>query len=366
VNGHNIAPLVDTSLLPRTNGDERVVSAAHRLYEHLIALWAPGVIEAAHDLGVFAELANGPRSSEELARHLDTDLRTTRILLDALYAYEVLERERAADRTLRYVLTEEMRACLLPGGLFSLVGKITYDRNVAWGAWRDLAQAVRTGGRDTTGQLRENQISQTDYQSLAGGINFWAPPIVEILAQGLKGFGWSDGRNRKMLDVGCGTGLYSQLLLSHFPSLEATGLDAESIVPVAMEQSRRLGVEDRFAVEACDFWKSAWGDSFDVVFFANIFHLQTSEQAQELTGLAAKALAEDGLVVIVDHIVDAERKVATPQDRFAILFAASMTATGGGDAYTLEDYDEWFARSGLKRVKVLETPMHRILFAGHA
>jgi hypothetical protein len=56
----------------------------------------------------------------------------------------------------------------------------------------------------------------------------------------------------------------------------------------------------------------------------------------------------------------------TAQDRFAMLFAASMLATGGGDAYTLSAYDQWLAEAGLERVAVLEAPMHRLLIVGHA
>ncbi|MEU3994119.1 hypothetical protein AB0F24_38320 [Streptomyces platensis] len=81
---------------------------------------------------------------------------------------------------------------------------------------------------------------------------------------------------------------------------------------------------------------------------------------------AAKAMASHGLVAIVAHIVDADRNVVAAQDRFALLFVASMATTGGGDAYMVEDYDGWFARRGLRRVSVLETPMHRILLAGRA
>ena len=53
----NHTPLVDTELLP---GRGTGVNAAHRMYEHLIGIWATGVIEAAHDLGAFTALISGP------------------------------------------------------------------------------------------------------------------------------------------------------------------------------------------------------------------------------------------------------------------------------------------------------------------
>src|SRR5579871_1788362 len=112
----NVLSLVDTALLSDAPGEQRTIKAAHRWYEHLIALWAPGVIEAAHDLGIYECLADRPLTSAEVAEALGTDPRATRILLDALYAYELIERAPGLDDEAMYVLPREAAECLLPGG----------------------------------------------------------------------------------------------------------------------------------------------------------------------------------------------------------------------------------------------------------
>jgi SAM-dependent methyltransferase len=358
----NLHPLVDTALLP---GSSAAVGAAHRVYEHLISLWAPGVIEAAHDLGVFQRLAAGPVTSAGLATHLGTDRRATRVLLDALAAYDIVGRGRGADGTVTYALPDDLRDCLLPDGLFSLTGKISYDRQLAWGAWRDLAGAVRDGATGADGSRSLNGISTAHYRNLVGGLNFWAPPIVEVLSRALLDRGWRPGEPTTMVDVGCGTGIYSHLLLDRFPGLRAVGLDVPDIVPIAVAQSERLDVASRFEARVLDFAAEDWGEGFDLVLLVNIFHLQTPESAQELLRRATKALADDGVVAIVDQVVagdDAGRP--STQDRFAWLFAASMLATGGGDAYTVDIYDGWLGNVGLRRVALLDTPMHRVLLGG--
>lgn len=362
----NIRALADTMLLPGHGFQHDVVTAAHRVYEHLVAIWAPGVIEAAHDLGVFAELSAGAATAGQLAERLGTDGRATRVLMDALYAYDIVERTTGPGAPPSYRLPDAIRECLLPGGLFSLAGKIAYDRRLAWQAWRGFADAVRRGSQDDSGGEALNQISVDEYESLVSGINFWAPPIVEVLRQGLVEYGWPVERAVRVVDVGCGTGLYSQLLLREFPQWNAVGLDVERIVPLAGAQAEELGVAARFDAMACDFWRDSWGRNVDLIMLANIFHLQTPESAETLVRLAAEALAEDGVLCIVDHVVDDQRTAKSVQDRFALLFAASMLATGGGDAYTLNDYDDWFARYGLRRVRILETPMHRILLGTRA
>ena len=89
---HNVRPLVDTALLPDWRGAGKVVHSAHRVYEHLISLWAPGIIEAAHDLGVFAELSTGAKTSSQLAGACNANERAMRVLMDGLYAYDIVDR----------------------------------------------------------------------------------------------------------------------------------------------------------------------------------------------------------------------------------------------------------------------------------
>jgi SAM-dependent methyltransferase len=355
--------LADGALLPAGDGDARVIREAHRWYEHLIALWAPGMIEAAYDLGVFAMLASGPLTHAELAEKLQADPHATRVLLDGLSAYGLLERTWDTAGALIYVLPPAASECLLPDGLYSLAGKIGYDRRLAWSAWRNLADSVRSGTRDAGGSEQVNQISESEYEALVHGINFWAPPVVDILAAALEGFGWAAGKQTAMLDVGCGTGLYSQLLLRRFPFLSAVGLDVQRITPLSVRQSERLNVRSRFSPVVSDFQNDEWGEGFGLVLFANIFHLQTPESAQKLAQKAAMAVSDSGYVAIVDHIIDDDLDEQSTQNRFFRLFAVSMLATGGGDAYSISEYEKWLAVAGLRRVALLDTPMHRILLA---
>ncbi|MFR9673718.1 SAM-dependent methyltransferase [Streptomyces sp. TR06-5] len=363
---HNVRPLVDTALLPDWHGSGNVVHSAHRIYEHLISLWAPGIIESAHDLGVFAELSTGPKSSDRLAESCGANRRAMRVLMDGLYAYDVVDRLPSDDGPTLYRMSDEMGECLLPDGLFSLVGKMDYDRQLAWHSWRNLSDAVRHDNRGEAGELQLNQISEHNYESLVRGINFWAPPIVEALRGGFETLEWPTDRAASVLDVGCGTGLYSQLLLQRYEQWSATGLEAPHIAPIARAQAERLGVADRFDVQVRDFWTEDWGTGHDLLVFVNIFHLQTPESAQELLHRSKKALADGGLICIADHMVTDAKDAKSVQDRFAMLFAASMLATGGGDAFLLDEYDEWLAATGLRRVAVLDTPMHRVLLVGHA
>jgi SAM-dependent methyltransferase len=356
--------LVDYACLQRgSEFDTQGVQAAHLLYEKLIGLWAPTLIEAAHELGVFTELANGPAAASGLAAALGTDDRATRVLLDALYAYGLLTRGGSARQGHLYALSPSYRECLLPGGQLSLTGKFIHDQRIALPAWRRLPDAVRSGTHSQSGAEQVNQIDEDDYRSLAGGISFWAPPVVDLLSDELFAAGWDPDSPKAILDVGCGTGLYSHLLLRRFRSARALGLDAPQIAQLAAAAAGELGVDDRFSAQGGDFWKDPWRANQDLILFVNIFHLQTPSSAQQLLRSAAEALATGGIVCITDQIRVGDDEDDSPQNRFAVLFAASMLATGGGDTYRLETYDRWLRLAGLRRIQLLDAPMHRILLA---
>lgn len=362
--GARVSTFVDQTLLSDTGEDAPVIREAHRWYEYLISLWAPGVIEAAFDLGVFTALAEGPLTAKALAAEVHSDPDATRVLLDGLYAYDLLEQYAGNSGTPIYVLPEVAKECLLPDRLYSLAGKIQYDRALAWNAWRNLADLVRSGARKEDGSERLNQICESDYvDTIVQGINFWAPPVVEILASALEKRGWADDEPRVMLDVGCGTGVYSHLLLRRFPFLSSVGLDEQRIVPLAIAQGERLGVASRFKPIVRDFQTKEWGEGFSLAVISNVFHLQTRESARKLAGKAGKSLSAGGYLAIVDHIIDEDLDGQSTLNRYFKLFAVSLLATGGGGSYTVADYDKWLAPAGLRRVALLDTPMHRVLLA---
>ncbi|MDN5794438.1 MAG: methyltransferase domain-containing protein [Intrasporangium sp.] len=361
------APLVDFNRIPMgIQGDALAVHSAHEVYELLVGLWAPAIIEAAHDLGVFAELRLGAAAATGVSSALGTDTQATRVLLDALHVYGLLDRTGSERTGHTYALPSHLAEVSTNEGAFSLVGKFLHDRHVAWPAWRGLAETVRHGAHRADGGWSENQISSHDYLALAKGISFWAPPVVELLSHELQVLGWDVDGPRRMLDVGCGTGIYTHLLLGRFPTWRGLGFDVEDVVGLASTTAHEYGVADRFSPMNGDFWSTPWPAEQDLVFFGNIFHLEPRGRAQQLARLASDALADDGLVVIVDQIRVGDTERESAQDRFAVLFAASMLATGGGDTYRLAEYDRWLRDAGLARVSLVDAPMHRILIARHS
>lgn len=354
--------LVDYEHFQRSGVGFDEICAAHKVYETLVGLWAPGVIEAADELGVFREIAKSSKTPAELAEVAGAGSHGMRILLDALCVYGLLNRDVDDSDGYKYSLKPFFGSVVTGHGSASLIGKFLYDRQLAWPAWVNFVDAVRNSGDPDSGR-QENQIPAGQYIHLTKGISFWAPPIVDVLCHRLEELGWSSSSEKHILDVGCGTGIYSHLLLRSFRGSQAIGLDVPEICRVAIESASEFGVDDRFATREVDFWSEGWPKNQDLVVIANIFQMLTPDSAKRLIDLAASSLSESGVVCIVDQIRIGKAEFDTAQDRFAAVFAASMLATGGGDTFHLNQYDDWLESSDMHRIDLLDTPMHRIILA---
>ncbi len=122
--------IVDTSRLIWQGESNAAASAAHLVYELLVGIWGPGLVEAAFDLGVFGVMSDGPKASDETAARLGLNPRATAVLLDGLASYGLLTTVDGSPQL--YAVADAVAGVLQPGAPFSLAGKIRYDRRLAW------------------------------------------------------------------------------------------------------------------------------------------------------------------------------------------------------------------------------------------
>ncbi|WP_193045844.1 methyltransferase [Mycolicibacterium baixiangningiae] len=333
-------------------------AAAHRLYSALISSWETAIIEAAYNLGIFSCVASGPATLFEIAKRTACNEECLRILVDALVAYGWLFTNAMPGSDPTYHLPEEYSDVLTAvEGVNDLTGKIYYDQEIAWQYWRNLAHTVKTGSVRNV-----NGISTATYRQLVLGIRFWAPPIAAAIGKALDKHHFLR-EDRLLVDIGCGSGIYSHLLLQQHHGLRAVGYDVPEIADIAHESAGKFGVSSRFRMVTGDFFESDWAAA-DLYLFANIFHLFDPEKCKILLSKARAGMSDDGRVLIVDAIRASGGSPVTSQEKFAALFAVSMVASGGGNTYSLNTFDSWLAELGLYRIDYLNTPMHGVIVAG--
>lgn len=303
-----------------------------------------GVVRAALELGVFEALAAGLSDVESIAAEIKADGRGTRILLEALVAAGLVE------STAGYRLSPLADAMLVPGrpgyfgGMLRIMGGFVEQMS------GHLSEAVRHGGR----------IGGEDVE--APGHGLWeefaaaSAPMTAVLAQALAGIlgPFAAGRDPlEVLDVACGSGLYSLTLAAAHPQAGVTLNDWPNVLDVTRPAVERLGLAERTAFLPGDVFEVPLGGPYDVITASNIFHMFSTDRVGALLTRLAGALRPGGRLAITGPIaVDGGEG-----DRFARLMSVLLLSmTDGGEAHDLAAYRDLLRATGLELVDVFDLP----------
>lgn len=311
------------------------------LMQMIQGLQVTAILRAGIQLGVFDQIANGNERASSIATAVGADERGTRILLDALTALRLLERDEA------YRLTPLADAFLVtsrPSYLGGTVNIMAAPWN--WSAFQHLPEAVRHGGTvlDQHAETPEWEF----WETFASSSSAIAIPAAQILAELLQT--QTDQRESlNILDIACGSGLYSLTLAAKHPAAHATLLDWANVIERTKDNVDRLGLRDRVSFIEGDVFSVELGGPYDLIVASHIFHHFSQQRCLALMRRLARALKPDGRLVIHDFIASAH-----PADEpFPYLFSIIMvSATHEGEAYSLDTYRRLLQDAGFSPPEV--------------
>jgi 2-polyprenyl-3-methyl-5-hydroxy-6-metoxy-1,4-benzoquinol methylase len=107
----------------------------------------------------------------------------------------------------------------------------------------------------------------------------------------------------RVLEIACGTGLWTSSLVSHADSL--TAIDA---APEVLEIARKRAPSATFAVADVFAWESS--SRYDVIFFSAWLSHVPASRFDEFWNLLRGLLTDDGRVLFIDEHVDERGKEA--------------------------------------------------------
>jgi SAM-dependent methyltransferase len=247
------------------------------------------LIAAGFDLGLLDALGEGPASTEQLA------VRVGAIDQELLAAYlRVLVAAGLITGEGTWRLTRFGRAVLGDD-----VVRATYEGFGGYHTelYRDLPALLRGGpGRRDTAEQGEviARLSAAIY-----------PLVRDLLVRAV-----TERRPRRVLDIGCGAGLYLAAMLEAAPYATGIGVDAD---PDAAALARRTlaerGLADRASVEAVDIQEllgagraGALTDGIELALLANVIYYVPVDERVELLRAVARLLAPGGALVVVTTV----------------------------------------------------------------
>jgi len=293
----------------RKSGPE--VGWAIELVEQSWIYRASRVVQAASGAGVFERLAQGPATAADVARDKGLDAGMLDRVLIACAAMGLVARQGPAWR-----LTPKAEATLVPGAPCYQGSTLAHSAGV-WGFWNDLPHVLRgEGGASAFAAEGESRGIRSHRDFILAMHNMaMAGRAAEVADRvDLRG-------RRTLLDVGGGPGSYAMALCERNPGLAATVMDLPETVAIAREVIAGLGMADRVRAEVGDWNQPAYGSGYDAVLLGNILHGPAS-QAEMKLAKARRALADGGLLIVQDFLLNAEKTGPLTPALFNVMIGA--------------------------------------------
>jgi len=285
------------------------------------------------ELDLFTRLTPRARTARDLAPELEADLRALTILLDALTAMGLLEKQDEAYRT-----EASARELLTSDGANSVLPMVLHSAHL-WERWGELTGKVAPPQAD--GRSEEDRL-----RSFIGAMHVVGMPLAETIVAAVQ-----PGDARHLLDVGGASGTYTVAFLKAAPGMLATLFDRPEVIPMARERLSEAGVIDRVRLAAGDFSRDELPGGHDLALLSAIINQNSPAENVELLSKLFRALVPGGRVVIRDHVMDPDRT----QPRDGAIFAVNMLVnTEGGSTYTFGEIRAWLEEAGFANVRLLQ------------
>lgn len=344
-----------------SGSDARRDALAERLFGACIGAMDLLHVYVGDRLGLYAALAVGPVTVDELAQRCGIDERYAREWLEQQAVAGILDVSEDSDPARRrFVLPPGHREVIVDGDSLAYLAPAALGVVSVAQTLPKVLDAFRTGAGvpfDAYGpDIRQfiSRINRPMFLNLL--VSDWFPKVPGLVER-LHG-----QPPARVTDIGCGSGWSSIAIGSGFPGVEVIGLDLDAAsVAEARANAATAGVADRVRFEVRDAADPRLADRFDLVCAFETIH----DMCDPIGALRAmRALrADDGLVLVADErVADSFTTEADDFERFQFGFSAlhclptaltTPPAAGTGTIMRTPTFRQYAAAAGFSDVDVL-------------
>lgn len=255
------------------------------------AYWSACALHAAVTLDLFTPLTACPHSATALAELLNADERGVAMLLTAMAALGLVDRQ--DDSYGATAFAAEYLSRTSPRYL----GYIIRHHRQLVEPWSRLDRAVATGRPQRTplSAAGEDEVRESFAMGMFTLGMLAGPDIAGRINLG--------GRQR-LLDLGGGPGAYAIHFCRANPGLAAVIFDLPSTRPFAEDVIRRFGLADRITFHAGDYLTDELPGAFDAAWLSHILHAEGPEECLVILKEVVASLVPGGLILVQEFIMD--------------------------------------------------------------
>jgi SAM-dependent methyltransferase len=295
-------------------------------------------IQVALKLGMFEALAERSLDAGALAAAIGCEPRATALLANAATALGLLEK-----RAERYSLNAASLRFLIAASPEYLGGLILFDETI-FPLWARLEDCIRSGSPARAPDMFQRRPEETrrfiramDSLVRARGDAPWVAANLDL------------SEVSAIADVGGGPGTYLIEILRRNPKLKGAILDLPATLAVAREilDERGGDLAARIELVEFDYHHQEMPAGFDAVFLSNIIHSENTRTNQALFHKCYRGLGRGGIVVVKDHVMDAD----LTQPAVGAVFSLYLLLTTSGRDYSFEEISGWLREAGFAAIR---------------
>ncbi|MDA8745902.1 methyltransferase domain-containing protein [Rubripirellula amarantea] len=313
-----------------SSAQERILAQYHGLMQ---VNASSHLLRSAREIGLIGELREGQRTLEQLRDNLSLSEASLQLFLDGLMSIGIVEKY------------DEDHALSRAGHLLC-----QYDDDLGDSTWSNLPDLVR-GKID-----RENIDDQAQHDYLAA--TQWSHTASAMQAAEILDIGGQDEpAGLRILDLGCGSAVWSCAMSYRDPESTLTAVDGPGAIEAATATAESIELGERFSpITSLPEDAELPAESFDLVILAQRISCLDEAEGKKLIDKAVAATAPNGRLIVIDLF----RGNSAPSLSESLEALKLNLGTRGGYIRSLEEIQANLAQAGLGNVQFTYLAASRI------
>ena len=314
-----------------------------------MGFWASKTLLTAVNMELFTHLAGGALSGREIQNKLGLHKRSLFDFLDTLVALGFLDRNGLKENA-TYCNSDDSDLFLDKNKPSYIGGILEMSNNRLYSFWNDLEEGLKTGkpqnetkkgGKPLFEAIYANEDRLREFIHGMGGVQ--AGNFMKLAHD----FDFS--KHHTLCDIGGSGANLSIHVAKNNAHMKCSSFDLPTVGPIAKENVGNLGLNDRVEVISGDFFIDDFPKA-DVITMGNILHDWGADDKLMLVKKAYEALPEGGALIVIENIIDDERRT----NAFGLMMSLNMAIeTDHGFDFSVSDFKEWSKEAGFKETKLM-------------
>ena len=290
------------------------------------------------ELNIFTILNRTSLTGQEISEKLNTDIKGTSILLDALAAMGLLVKSNES-----YQCALALAPYLSNDDPNSIMPMILHAARL-WRKWSHLTDIVR--GETKSGADIDSSFSGEEMKAFIGAMHAVSAPHAGEVIKGI-----NPDRSKALLDLGGASGTYTIAFLKNSPEMKATLFDKPEVIEMARERLEKEGMLNRVSLVGGDYLRDEITQGHDLAFLSAIIHANSPEENLTFYKKVFRSLIPGGRIIIRGHVMESDR--IHPVE--GAIFAVNMlVTTEGGRTYTFDEIRTDLSKAGFNNIRLLK------------